>query len=75
MFLCVCTTVDDLTVELHFFLLMVCLIATRFKRQFLVNVDIPATSDNAMLLAFAERKLTDMLRDTVFSKAPAATSS
>ncbi|KAF9284802.1 hypothetical protein BGZ68_004384 [Mortierella alpina] len=50
-------------------------LATRFKRQFLVNVDIPATSDNAMLLAFAERKLTDMLRDTVFSNTAAATSS
>ncbi|KAF9573527.1 hypothetical protein EC968_008396 [Mortierella alpina] len=43
-------------------------LATRFKRQFLVNVDIPATSDNAMLLAFAERKLIDMLRDTVYFK-------
>ncbi|KAG0196068.1 hypothetical protein BGX28_000173 [Mortierella sp. GBA30] len=37
-------------------------LATRFKRQFLVNIDIPATSDNAMLLAFAERKLIETLQ-------------
>ncbi|CAO3573970.1 unnamed protein product [Mortierella alpina] len=49
-------------------------LASRFKRQFLVNVDTPATSDNAMLLAFAERKLMDMLRDTVFSSSLVAAS-
>ncbi|KAF9950462.1 hypothetical protein BGZ72_007895, partial [Mortierella alpina] len=51
-------------------------LATRFKRQFLINVDIPATSDNAMLLAFAERKLIDMLQDiTSFKASPAAAAS
>ncbi|KAF9908485.1 hypothetical protein EC991_009749 [Linnemannia zychae] len=37
-------------------------LATKYKRQFLVNLDIPASVDNAMVLAFAERKLVDMLR-------------
>ncbi|KAF9926749.1 hypothetical protein FBU30_003743 [Linnemannia zychae] len=37
-------------------------LATKYKRQFLVNLDIPASMDNAMVLAFAERKLVDMLR-------------
>ncbi|KAF9139066.1 hypothetical protein BG015_002170 [Linnemannia schmuckeri] len=37
-------------------------LATKFKRQFLVNLDIPASVDNAMVLAYSERKLVDMLR-------------
>ncbi|KAF9133256.1 hypothetical protein BGW39_010174 [Mortierella sp. 14UC] len=37
-------------------------LATKYKRQFLVNLDIPASVDNAMVLAFAERKVVDMLR-------------
>ncbi|KAF8945178.1 hypothetical protein BGZ47_003139 [Haplosporangium gracile] len=37
-------------------------LATKFKKQFLVNLDIPASVDNAMLLAYSERKLVDMLR-------------
>ncbi|KAK3848212.1 MAG: hypothetical protein J3R72DRAFT_430109 [Linnemannia gamsii] len=37
-------------------------LATKYKKQFLVNLDIPASVDNAMVLAYAERKLVDMLR-------------
>ncbi|KAF9097442.1 hypothetical protein BGX23_008864 [Mortierella sp. AD031] len=37
-------------------------LASKFKRQFLVNLDIPASVDNAMVLAYSERKLVDMLR-------------
>ncbi|KAF9137624.1 hypothetical protein BGX30_010037 [Mortierella sp. GBA39] len=37
-------------------------LATKFKRQFLVNLDIPASVDNAMVLAYSERKVVDMLR-------------
>ncbi|KAF9184080.1 hypothetical protein BGZ51_003582 [Haplosporangium sp. Z 767] len=40
-------------------------ITTRFKCQFLVNVDIPATLDNAMVMAFSERKVVDILQKTL----------
>ncbi|KAF9187242.1 hypothetical protein BGZ50_002038 [Haplosporangium sp. Z 11] len=40
-------------------------LATRFKCQFLVNVDIPATLDNAMVMAFSERKVVDILQKTL----------
>ncbi|KAF9337490.1 hypothetical protein BG006_004517 [Podila minutissima] len=46
-------------------------LATRFKRQFLINVDIPASVDNAMLLSFSERKLVDMLQTILAPPAPA----
>ncbi|KAF9401086.1 hypothetical protein BGZ94_005323, partial [Podila epigama] len=39
---------------------------TRFKRQFLVNVNVPTGVDNAMLLSYSEKKLVDMLL-TIFS--------
>lgn len=37
-------------------------LSSKFKRQFLVNLDIPASVDNAMVLAYSERKVVDMLR-------------
>ncbi|KAG0267590.1 hypothetical protein BG011_002898 [Mortierella polycephala] len=40
-------------------------LATRFKCQFLVNVDIPATLDNAMVMAFSERKVVDILQKSL----------
>ncbi|KAF8983835.1 hypothetical protein BGZ46_009403 [Entomortierella lignicola] len=43
-------------------------LATKFKRQFLVNVDIQPGMDNAMLIAFAERKVLDMLQAIASSK-------
>ncbi|KAG0089016.1 hypothetical protein BGZ92_005415 [Podila epicladia] len=46
-------------------------LATRFKRQFLINVDVPASVDNAMLLSFSERKLVDMLQTILAPPAPA----
>ncbi|KAG0357840.1 hypothetical protein BC939DRAFT_441225 [Gamsiella multidivaricata] len=44
-------------------------LATRFKRQFLVNADIPPGIDNAMLLAFSERKTVEMLQG-IFDATP-----
>ncbi|KAF9344831.1 hypothetical protein BGX26_003849 [Mortierella sp. AD094] len=41
---------------------------TKFKRQFLVNVDIQPGLDNAMLIAFAERRVLDMLQAIAASK-------
>ncbi|KAF8935941.1 hypothetical protein BGZ52_008720 [Haplosporangium bisporale] len=49
-------------------------LATRFKRQFLVNVDVPATVDNAMLLSFSERKLVDMLQTILAPPSPSIAS-
>ncbi|KAG0001288.1 hypothetical protein BGZ80_008592 [Entomortierella chlamydospora] len=43
-------------------------LATKFKRQFFVNVDIQPGFDNAMLIAFAERKVLDMLQSIAASK-------
>ncbi|KAF9351293.1 hypothetical protein BGX34_000687 [Mortierella sp. NVP85] len=36
---------------------------TRFKRQFLVNVDIPPAVDNAMLISFSEKKVVETLQE------------
>ncbi|KAK3824652.1 MAG: hypothetical protein J3Q66DRAFT_384061 [Benniella sp.] len=38
-------------------------LATRFKRQFLVNVDIPPAVDNAMLISFSEKKVVETLQE------------
>ncbi|KAF9087904.1 hypothetical protein BGX27_002836 [Mortierella sp. AM989] len=48
-------------------------LATKFKRQFLVNVDIQPGMDNAMLIAFAERKVLDMMQAIAMSKDDTAT--
>ncbi|KAF9977723.1 hypothetical protein BGZ73_005086 [Actinomortierella ambigua] len=43
-------------------------LATRFKIQCLVNLDMPSHADNGMLLAFAEKKIGEMLKAVLESQ-------